>query len=242
MDAPEWSYDTAKDLDKSVVERLRGFPREPDMWVYGLRSLAALLIRGFLKLYHRIEVSGRENLPPEGSFILVANHTSHLDALSLASILPLNKLHRTFPAAAADYFFTSVSRVAFSAIVINALPFKRQAQAQQSLGLCRKLLETPGNVLVIFPEGTRSATGELGEFKPGIGLLAAASPAPVLPCYISGGHKCWPRDKWLPRPGKLKIVIGKPRSYASYTLDKPSVLGLCQDLRQAVVDLRGGSN
>ncbi|MBI3990124.1 MAG: 1-acyl-sn-glycerol-3-phosphate acyltransferase, partial [candidate division NC10 bacterium] len=144
----EWRYDTAQDLDQTIVERLRRSPREPDMLVYGLRSLAALMIRAWLRVCHRLEVIGREDLPAEGSYVLVANHTSHLDALCLLSVLPLKKLHRAFPAAAADYFFTSIPRIAIAAVVVNALPFDRETHFRQSLNLCKELLANPGNILI----------------------------------------------------------------------------------------------
>ena len=100
-----WQYESAPDLDQSLVERLRHFPRQPDMLVYGLRSVAAVIIRAWLRCYHRLEIIGRDHLPAEGSFVMVANHSSHLDTLCLLAALPLAKLHRAFPAAAADYFF-----------------------------------------------------------------------------------------------------------------------------------------
>src|SRR5215475_9816407 len=106
-----------------MVERLQRFPREPDMLVYGFRALTAFMMRGWLRLYHRLEVQGRENLPTERSYVLVANHCSHLDTICLLSALPLGKLHRAFPAAAQDYFFVSVPRLALAAVVVNGLPF-----------------------------------------------------------------------------------------------------------------------
>lgn len=118
---------------------------------------------------------------------MVANHTSHLDTASIISSLPMKKIHRVFPAAAQDYFFVTPPRVAFSAIVVNALPFNRKTNIRQSLTLCKQLLQTPGNVLLLFPEGTRSVTGQLQEFKPGIGLLMAGLPHPVIPCHLGGG-------------------------------------------------------
>jgi len=233
----EWRYDTAQDLDQTIVERLRRFPREPDMLVYGLRSLAALGLRVWLRLYHCLEVMGREHLPTEGSYVLVANHTSHLDTLCLLSVLPLKKLHRAFPAAAADYFFTSVPRIAMAAVVVNALPFDRKIHIHQSLSLCKELLVNPGNILILFPEGTRSTTGEIGEFKPGIGLLLAGTDVPVLPCHLAGTFEAWPKGRMLPRPGRLWLTIGAPRSYATLRPGKESALQICQDLRQAVVEL-----
>jgi len=229
-----WVYESAEDLDLTLVERLRNFPREPDMLVYGIRSLAALILRGWLRTYHRLEIRGRENLPKDKSFVLVANHTSHLDTLCLLASFPLKKLHRTFPAAAADYFFQSVPRIWVAAVVVNALPFGRQTHIRQSLGLCQHLLENPGNVLIIFPEGTRSATGEIGRFKPGIGALVAGRDIAVMPCCLSGGFRAWPKGKVLPRPVKLRLTIGAPRRFASAAPGKEAANAIAAELEEAV--------
>ncbi len=233
----EWRYETAQDLDQTIVERLRRFPREADMLVYGIRALSALGLRAWLRIYHRLEVTGREHLPPDGSYVLVANHTSHLDTLGLLSILPLKRLHRAFPAAAADYFFTSVPRIAIAAVVVNALPFYREVHIRQSLNLCKQVLVNPGNVLILFPEGTRSTTGEIGVFKPGVGLLLAGTDVPVLPCHIDGAFEAWPKQRLLPRPGRLRLVIGAPRNYAALQPGKEAALHICRELRQAVLEL-----
>lgn len=232
-----WVYESAEDLDRGLVERLKQFPREPDMLVYGMRSLAALVLRSWLRTYHRLEVRGRENLPKDKSFVLVANHTSHLDTLSLLAALPLRKLHRAFPAAAADYFFESVPRIWLAAVVVNALPFGRQTHIKQSLILCQHLLENPGNVLIIFPEGTRSATGKIGRFKPGIGALVAGRDVTVLPCYLRGGFKAWPKGRICPRPSKVQLTIGKPRSFATVASTKEAAIAIAAELEQAIKDM-----
>jgi 1-acyl-sn-glycerol-3-phosphate acyltransferase len=233
----DWQYDTIQDSNQPLVERWRQFPRKPDMLVYAVRSLAALGIRAWLRVYHRIQVAGREYLPAEGSYVLVANHTSHLDALSLLSALPLSKIHRAFPAAAADYFFTSIPRLAIATVIVNALPFDRRAHFRHSLALCQEVLANPGNVLILFPEGTRSTTGTIAEFKPGIGLLLAGTSVPVLPCYTSGAFDAWPKGKILPRPTRLRLMIGPPRNYAALQPGKGGALHVCEDLRQAVLEL-----
>ena len=207
------------------------------MLVYGIRSLSALWLRAWLHVYHRLKVTGREHLPPDGSYVLVANHTSHLDTLGLLSILPLKRLHRAFPAAAADYFFTSVPRIAIAAVVVNALPFHRDVHIRQSLHLCKQVLANPGNILILFPEGTRSTTGEIGVFKPGIGLLLGGTDVPVLPCYIDGAFEAWPKGRLLPRPSHVRLLIGAPRNYAALPPGKESALQICHELREAVLDL-----
>jgi 1-acyl-sn-glycerol-3-phosphate acyltransferase len=233
----QWMYNTAQDLDQRIVERLRRFPREPDMLSYGIRSMAALGIRAWLRLYRGLEVIGREHLPREGSFVMIANHTSHLDTLAMLSVIPLNRIHSTFPAAAADHFFTSVPRSLVAAVLINALPFDRQAHPQQSLNLCKALLAHSGNTLIIFPEGTRSTTGEIGPFKRGIGLLLAGTDVPVLPCYITGAFEAWPKGRRLPRSGRIRLRIGAPRNYAALRPGKETALQICQELRHAVLKL-----
>ena len=232
-----WVYESAEDLDSGLIERLKRFPREPDMLVYAMRSLAALVLRGWLRTYHRLQVRGRENLPADKSFILVANHTSHLDTLCLLAALPLRKLHRAFPAAAADYFFESVPRIWVAAVVVNALPFGRQTHIKQSLMLCQHLLENPGNVLIIFPEGTRSPTGSVGKFKPGIGALIAGREVPVLPCYLNGAFKAWPKGRILPRPAKLQLTIGKTRSFATIPATREAANTIASELEQAIKDM-----
>src|SRR5260370_16853528 len=92
-----WRYEPAADLDHPLSERLRRFPREPDITVYALRSMAALAIRGWLRVYHRLELTGCEHLPIDKSFVLVANHASHLATLCLLPSLPPPNLHPPFP-------------------------------------------------------------------------------------------------------------------------------------------------
>ena len=235
-----WHYDTIPDLDQSLIERLRRFPREPDMLVYGARLLSAVLLRGWLRGYHRLRIVGREHLPTDRSYVLVANHASHLDALCLLATLPLNKLHRAFPAAAQDYFFESVPRLALTAVVTNALPFDRHVDPQQSLSLCRHMLEQGGNILLIFPEGTRSVTGELGRFKLGVGLILAGTHHPVVPCYLRGTYAAWPKGAWCPRPRPLQVTIGQPRTYPHLLPGKEAAIQICQELREAVLALTSG--
>ena len=232
-----WRYETARDLDQPLVERLKGFPREPDMSVYVMRSLAALTLRGWLRTYHRLTISGREHLPAEGSFVMVANHASHLDALCLLAALPLRKLHRAFPAAAQDYFFVSIPRIAAAAVVVNALPFSRHTNVRQSLDLCRRLLESPGNILILFPEGTRSSDGALGDFKPGIGALTAGTSVPSVPCRIAGASAAWPKGALVPRPRRVRLRIGAPLTFETSTPDRESVVEVAARMRRAVEEI-----
>jgi 1-acyl-sn-glycerol-3-phosphate acyltransferase len=238
----EWSYEPSPDLQKSVAERLRGFPRAPDMSVYALRSAAHVVLRAFLRAYFGLRVVGREHLPRDTSFVLVCNHTSHLDTLCLLSALPLRSLHRAFPAAAADYFFSSLPRSVFSAIFVNGMPFDRKSGGAESLEICRALLERPRHALILFPEGTRSASGELGRFRSGIGRLVAGTEVPVLPCHLSGADRAFPKGAHFPRPERLVLRIGAPRRFADrIPAERDQVEAIGTELRDRVLELaRGG--
>ncbi len=129
----------------------------------------------------------------------------------------------------------SIPRLAMAAVVVNALPFNRQSNIRQSLSLCRQLLENPGNVLLLFPEGTRSTTGELGEFKSGIGLMLAGTQVPIVPCYLDGTFRAWPKGSWFPRPRRVRLVIGAARTYAHLGRGKESALEISRDLRAQAI-------
>lgn len=233
----QWHYDSTQDVELTAIDRLRRFPREPDMLVYGLRSVVALLIRAWLRAWHRFEIVGHEHLRTNRSLVMVANHSSHLDTLCLLAALPLRRLHCAFPAAAEDYFFRSVPRTWIAAVVVNALPFARQANVRQSLSICTELLGDPGNILIIFPEGTRSKDGRTQEFKCGIGALLAGRDVSVLPCYLDGAFRAWPKGQRLPRPKKVRLIVGEPRNYASRHADKIDICNIASELEHAVKEL-----
>jgi len=167
----------------------------------------------------------------------VTGRTSHLDALCILAALPLGSLHRAFPAAAQDYFFVSLPRHAAAAILVNAMPFARAGNARQSLELCHRLLANAGNILIIFPEGTRSAEGLLGEFRAGVGCLVAGTDTPVLPCAIHGAFRAWPKGAAMPRPTALRLTIGPPRTYGHLPDNRNSVHAIAKDLQGAVQEL-----
>ena len=235
-----WKYHPSSRIDTPVSESLRSFPREPAMLTYAIRTVAALLLRIWMRVYHRLHIDGRDHLPRSGSYVLVCNHTSHLDTLCLLCAAALRRIHQCFPAAAADYFFSSLPRSAVSAILINALPFDREAKGAESLALCSALLENDGNILIIFPEGTRTTTGAMGRFRSGIGRLAAGRDLDILPCHLDGGMRAWPKGKLFPRPRRLRLRIGPAQNYRHLDRSPESVKAVCADLEERVADLGKG--
>jgi 1-acyl-sn-glycerol-3-phosphate acyltransferase len=222
------------ELRQPLLQRLGRFPHQPSPLATAARLASAVLVRAWLRLCHRFTISGQENLPEKGSHVLVANHCSHLDTLCLTSALPLAKVRRVFPAAAKDYFFDSLPRLAAAMVVVNALPFDRFVHIRQSLSLCRQVLQEPGNVLIFFPEGTRSQTGELAEFRPGIGILLAEARCPVIPCHLRGTHEALPKGAWIPRPRPIHLTIGTSRDYSGRRRGKGRAAQIAEELHDVI--------
>jgi 1-acyl-sn-glycerol-3-phosphate acyltransferase len=225
-------FNLAEGVDQAPLCELG---REPSLLVCGVRTLAAVVLRSWLRVYGGLTIVGRQNLPADRSFILVANHASHLDTLCLLSALPIRQLHRAFPVAARDYFCVNPLRALLARVVVNVMPFDRHIAPWYSLSVCAQLLQKPGTILILFPEGTRAGGFEPGEFKPGVGLLAAGHDIPVVPCHLAGTHAALPKGGWYPRPKAVRLTIGAPRIYAHLQATKESRTQICRELREAVI-------
>jgi long-chain acyl-CoA synthetase len=144
-----------------------------------------------------------------GPALLIANHASHLDSLTVLAALPEARRRRTTVAAAADYFFADRRRALIAAIALGAFPFHRTGPVAASLAHCGDLADA-GHSLLVFPEGTRSTSGRIAPFKPGIGLLARELGLPVVPIYLDGLFDVLPKGRTLPWPGRVRVVVGAP--------------------------------
>jgi len=229
-----WTYTPSPLLDKSLAEQLTTFPRDPTLPVYGLRFLGMLFLKAFFATYFRLRILGRGRIPKSGPFVLVANHSSHLDAVALACALPARQWHHAYAAAAQDYFFQGFFRSLVAVFFTNAVPFDRREDPRRSLELCADLLHVSHEALIMFPEGTRSPDGEVHEFRSGVGRLVAGTKVPVFPAYIAGAHRAWPKGSAIPRPRRITIAIGEPRTFTSVSSPRE----VSAHLRDAVLELK----
>jgi len=236
-----WTYDPSPAISQSLSEQFTVFPRERDLTHTILRIAWTLCVRAVLHSYFQLQIVGRERLPRSGSYVLAANHSSHLDAVSLSAALPIRSIHRAFAVAAKDYFFSSVWRSMFSAIFVNALPFDRTEEKRRSLELCADVLDVSDNVLVMFPEGTRSTTGEIQSFKKGLGVLTAGTDRLVVPAYIDGAFQAWPKGARMPRPRRVRVLIGEPIDFGHLPRTDEGFLQVAHDVEAAVRTLQAGA-
>jgi len=229
----DWRLRPARDHGLPIGQRLRSTGREPGLGGLALGFAWRGLTRLYLRLVHRLEVTGREHLPAP-PFVLIANHSSHLDALAIAASLPHAVARRTFALAAGDTFFASLPGAAFAAYAINALPVWRKTTTDADIDLWRARLLEDAAVLTLFPEGTRSRTGELARFRTGIGKLVAGHPIPVVPCYLDGAHAAWPPTHRFPRPGRLHLAIGPALRFEKMAPDRAGVIEVAGQCEAAV--------
>jgi len=159
----------------------------------------------------RVTVLGREQLKGvKGGFVVVANHSSHLDTPLIVGALPRRLARYLAAGAAADYFFDVWWRRGLTALFFNAFPVHRTRTRTRSIGA--KTLLHRGVPLLVFPEGTRSKDGQFGVFKPGAAALAISCDVPCIPLALIGVHIAHPRGTNWPKPGRLPVgvVFGVP--------------------------------
>ena len=237
MSGPDWSLRPARDHGLSPDERLRSQGRERGLGSLVTGSVWRFAVRAYLTVFHQLRVVGIEHVPAP-PFVMIANHSSHLDALTLAAALPWSAARHAFALAAGDTFFTSTPASVFAAYAVNALPvWRARTTAADLLGLRARLMED-GVVYILFPEGTRSRTGEIGPFKPGIAALVAGTAVPVVPCYLHGAAAAWPAGRTMPRPGRLQLRIGPPLNFSGAASDRAGGQAVADACREAVVALR----
>lgn len=179
-----------------------------------VRSIRWLVQRGlalpFTRLMANPTVVGGEWVEDlERPAILASNHVSHADTQLLLYALSDRTRERTVVAAAADYWYRRPWLGRAVGLWLNTFPFSRTGGAQGVLHSSSQLLRSGWNLLV-YPEGTRSADGRLGEFKPGVGHLATETRSPVVPMHVRGSHRIMPKGARLPVPAPVTIRIGKP--------------------------------
>ena len=178
----------------------------------GVRLVAQdVMLKSFVWSICKVSVEGREFLDNvEEPFIVVANHSSHLDASLILGALPRRLSKHVATGAAADYFFDKKLKAAATSMFFNAYPIERQGSRNHK-GITGRLLDA-GVPLLIFPEGTRSRTGAMGPFKPGVAALSISRSAPIIPIALVGAFAAWPYNRSLPptnRP-QVRVVIGHP--------------------------------
>ena len=177
--------------------------------------LTRILTTWFVRLYFGIEVEGENFIPAAGPFVVVANHASFLDPFFIGYA---SRRRQVGFMAKEELFRVPL----FGALIrrYDAFPVKRGQHDMAAVQRFHDFLHQD-KPLLIFPEGTRTLTGELQKAKKGVGLLLYNAKVPVIPAYVGGTFAAWPKGKLFPRPGKTWVTFGPPMDLTDLYREKP---------------------
>lgn len=180
----------------------RSLPKR--LW-YGLVRFVCRLLATLL---FQIRVKGREWIPHDGGVMVLSNHQSHFDPvlIGVACDRRLNYLARE-----SLFYFTPFRWLIQS---LDAIPIDREGLGLAGLKETLRRLKR-GELVLIFPEGTRTHDGEMAPLKPGFSALAKRANVPLLPVAIEGAYQAWPRRQLLPRLATIHVQFGEPLSPAA---------------------------
>ncbi len=209
-------------LPPTAAEVERRF-RSPAVIVTRPMILSSIELLGAARSFHW-RPEGLENLARvREPVILAANHQSHADTAAILGTLPRAVRERTSVAAALDVFgrqsngtMPSIKGELIQLLVaagFHAFAFDRHGPPLRSVRTAVQLIRNGWNLL-LFPEGTRSRTGQMAPFKPGVSVLARITRRPVIPVHVEGGRQILPCGRFLPRPGRVVVRYGPPVWFA----------------------------
>jgi len=198
-----------------------------------LYAILKVLAVALMRLRFGLRVTGVEHVPATGPALLVSNHQSILDPPLIGGATP----RQIFFLAKAELF-----RIPLFGRFIRALharPVRREGSDPSALKTATRLLEE-GRALLVFPEGTRSTDGRLGEAKPGIGMLAVVSGAPVIPTYISGTLEALPKGAAWPRRSQVSVRFGPALHFKAQTGEgrKDRYRDAAREMMRAIAQLK----
>lgn len=168
-----------------------------------LYEILKVLARVVMVLLFRLRTRGRQHVPREGGLIIVANHSSFLDPPMIGCVVPRQL---TYLAKEELFRIPLLGRLIHA---VNARPLRRGGADLRAMRAAFRVLEE-GGALLVFPEGTRGDEGVLRDGKAGAGMLAVVSGVPVVPAYVEGSGRAWPRGRSLPRPSTVRVTFGPP--------------------------------
>ena len=194
---------------------------------------ARCVIRPLLDVLGHLESHGKENIPEQGGVLLVSNHVSFLDPVIIGAAAD-RELHFL----GEDSYFR-IPYVGSLFTQLNGIPIKRETPGWQSLKEVISRLRI-GKAIVIFPEGTRSADGILGEVKKGISFIIHHSDVPTIPVLLKGSERFMPRGSKFIHPAQLSVTFGPPIDFAALEgiHQRQALYGqMGEQIKQAILNL-----
>ena len=187
-----------------------------------LKLIYSVIVRWFLRLFVGVQFSKADFLKGIKQFIIVANHNSHLDTMTLLASLPSSVLSQVKPVAAQDHFGKNKMSTWLSNTFINTLLIKRGRdkvnRANDPIHQMVRALDE-GYSLILFPEGTRGQPEQDQDLKAGVALVLQERPETIIvPAYMKGMGKAMPKGDSLIIPFNSKLIYGQPVQFANVSV------------------------
>jgi long-chain acyl-CoA synthetase len=199
-----------KQPEEYLSEEQRRWLNPPGFLAASVRRIIFGLNRTAMRGLFGLQVKGFEHLPESGSFVITPNHVSYIDPFAVAAAIDFRRMRQTYWAGWTGVAFSNPLSRFFSRLA-QIIPIDPDQAVISSLAFSAAVLKRQQS-LVWFPEGGRSTTGELQQFKSGIGLLLEHYHPIVVPVYIKGAYEAWPPHKTLPRFQRITVVFGVPQT------------------------------
>jgi len=197
----------------------------------------ALLVRPALLLFTGLRATGREHLPAAGPAVVAPNHNSHLDIVAVMSLFPLRLLHRVRPVAAADHFLKPGAVGWLARNVLGIIPIDRSGKGAEAVLAPVDEALRRGEIVIIFPEGTRGEPEVMQRFRRGVTVLAGRFPGvPFVPVWLGGLGKSLPRGEWRFVPFAAEARVG-----AAHRGADPGAPAMAERLEADMATLSAGS-
>ncbi len=209
----DWNYENDQWTKlPAYLRHLPLFTRHLDLFSIVIKYIWAFFLKLiFFQTYIRLRVKGDYHrvYRDHPKLLVISNHGSHLDAISIATSIPAAFWRDLYIAAAKDYFFTNPLFTFFSQHCLGAIPIDRKDRRGQAINLILNLLTNlPRMWLILFPEGTRSKDGKVHDFKRGVSIFAERTQTPILFLFLDGNTRLWPKGAIFAKPGRLTIHVG----------------------------------
>lgn len=198
-----------------------------------------VVVRAYLRLFHRYTIEGAEHIPATGGCIVAANHGSYMDPPIICCASRKRAFH--FMARKTLWEHSRFSRWFFSAF--NCIPVDRNRGDISALRKAIHIVRS-GSSLALFPEGTRSSDGRLQPAEAGLGFLIAKCRAPVVPAYIHGSFNALPPNARFIRPVRVGIRFGPaipPDQLPTMSEARPDFGRISEFVMQHIAELRPAS-
>lgn len=208
----DWNYENEQWIKlPGHLKHLPLFTRHFDLTSLIFRLLWGLILKIIFRFYIFLVVKGNfhEIYKQHKRLIVISNHASHLDAVSITAAIPFRYWLDLYITAAKDYWFSNSLFTFFSKHCLGAIPIDRKDKKGEAIKLCTSLLEGLERIwLIMFPEGTRSPDGYVRDFKRGVSVFSQRTNTPILFLYLEGNAKLFPKGRYFPLPGILTIHVG----------------------------------